>query len=159
MRCATSVGTCGARRTATRNPLSAATSSAMRALRQWLRAGHYPPLRGTHYPPLRQRHGVSLCGRIRVPQPCATACAPREVAREWRPAGPREALRACTGSRLRVASPLATSWRLGGRPVVAHLVCTLATHRAHRRSAHLGRLGVRTVMSRRVQHLDDQVTL
>ena len=48
--------------------------------------------------------------------------------------------------------------RLGGRPVVAHLACTLAPHRAHRRSAHLGSLGVPTVMSRRVQHLDDLVT-
>ena len=95
-----------------------------RALRQWLRAGHDPPLRGTHYPPLRPRHGVSLCGRIRVPQPCATACAPRAVPGEWRPAGPREALRACTGSRLRVASPLATSWparwATGGGPPCVH---------------------------------------
>jgi len=124
MRCATSADTCWARRTATRNPLSAATSSAMRALRQWLRAGHDPPLRGTHCSPLRQRHGVALCGRIRVPQPCATACAPREVPGEWRPAGPREALRAFPGSRLRVMSPLATSWRLrgatGGGPPCVH---------------------------------------
>jgi hypothetical protein len=50
--------------------------------------------------------------------------APRAVPGEWRPAGPREALRACTGSRLRVASPLATSWparwATGGGPPCVH---------------------------------------
>jgi len=73
-----------------------------------------------------------LRGRIRVQQPFATACAPREVPGEWRPALLREALRESTGNRLRVASPVATSWRLGeatggGPPCVQHgdAPCTL----------------------------------
>jgi hypothetical protein len=73
-----------------------------------------------------------LRGRIRVQQPLAAACAPREVPGEWRPARPCEARRESTGNRLRVASPFAPRGGLGetkggGPPCVQHgaAPCTL----------------------------------